>query len=125
MLYQREAKVSVEEVCKRLEEAAKASKFGVIATINLKEKMRAKGVEFGPECRILEICNPNQARTVLEADMTVSAALPCRISVYEQDRRVFVCTIRPTAILGLFKKAGLLPVAQAVEQAVISIIDTA
>ena len=80
-LYEREAKGTVEEVVARLEEAVKANKFGVLGVINLKEKMEAKGVSFGRECVIVEACNPMQAKKVLEADMTISTALPCRVSV--------------------------------------------
>ena len=74
MLYVREAKGSVDDVLKKLEEAAAANKFGVLAVHNLKQKMNAKGVEFGPECRIVEVCNPKKAKSVLETDMSISNA---------------------------------------------------
>lgn len=125
MLYVQEAEGSVDEVLKKLEEAAAANKFGVLAVHNLKQKMNAKGVEFGPECRIVEVCNPKKAKSVLEADMAISNALPCRISIYEEDGTVKISTLRPTAILGLFGRPELEPVAKEVEEAMIRMIDAA
>ena len=30
--------------------------------------LQANGVEFGPECRVFEVCNPRKAKTVLEEE---------------------------------------------------------
>jgi len=125
MLYVREARGSIDEVAKRLEAAAADNKFGVLGVHDLKQKMNAKGVEFRPECRIFEVCNPVNAKIVLEADMTISNALPCRISVYEEAGTVKVSTLKPTAVLGLFDRPELEAVAQEVEDAMIRIIDAA
>jgi len=125
MLYAKEARGSIEDVVARVEKATAENKFGVLGVHNLKEKMAAKGVDFEPECRIIEVCNPMQAKKVLEANMEISNALPCRISVYEQGGRLFVSTIKPTALIGLFESEDLLPVAQAVEETLMRIIDAA
>lgn len=124
MLYVRAAKGSIDDVLKKLEKAVTANKFGVLTVHNLKQKLNAKGVDFGPACYIVEVCNPKRAKTVLEADMSISNALPCRITVYEEDGTVKVSTLRPTAILGLFGRPELQPVAEQVEQAMIRMIDT-
>jgi uncharacterized protein (DUF302 family) len=125
MLYVREAAGSVDEVVKKLEEAATANKFGVLTVHNLKQKLNAKGVDFGPECSIVEVCNPQKAKSVLEADMSISVALPCRISIYEEDGTVKVSTLRPTAVLGLFGRPELVPIAKEVEEVMIRMIDAA
>jgi uncharacterized protein (DUF302 family) len=125
MLYVKDAKGTVDEVVARLQQAAAANKFGVLQIIDLKEKMAAKGVEFGPECRILEVCNPQQAKKVLEDDMRVSTALPCRISVYEAEGQVKVATIKPTIMMAAFGASGLQAVAREVEDTIIRIIDAA
>lgn len=125
MLYVKEASGSIDDVAKKLEAAATANKFGVLGIHDLKQKMKAKGVEFGPECRIFEVCNPVQAKTVLEADMSISNALPCRISVYEEGGKVKVSTLLPTALLGMFNRPELAPVAKTIEEAMIRMIDAA
>jgi len=46
--------------------------------------MTEEGVEFARECLIFEVCQPQQAKKVLDQHMSVSTALPCRISIYEE-----------------------------------------
>jgi uncharacterized protein (DUF302 family) len=123
MLYVRETSGSVDEVAKKLEEAALANQFGVLGIHDLKQKMNAKGVSFDSECRILEVCNPGKARTVLESNMAISTALPCRISVYEEAGTVKVATLKPTAMLAMFHEPELASVAREVEETVERIID--
>ena len=125
MIYAKETSDSVEIVCDRLDAATVANGFGVLGVHDLKAKMAAKGVEFGPECRVFEVCNPKQAKAVLEANMAIANALPCRICVYEEGGKVKVSTMLPTAILGLFGTPELDPVAREVEAIIIRIIDTA
>jgi uncharacterized protein (DUF302 family) len=125
MLYVRETNKSIDEVCNKIQEAAVQNKFGVIAVIDLKEKMAAKGVQFGPQCRIIEVCNPMQAKKVLEKNMTISSALPCRISVYQEAGKVKVITLRPTVLFNLFGNPELEPIARDVEDTLLRIIDAA
>jgi len=125
VIYVKESTRSIDEVCKKLEAATAANGFGVLGVHNLKEKMEAKGVDFGPECRILEVCNPKQAKAVLEANMAIANALPCRICVYEEGGTVKISTMMPTVLLRLFGTPGLEPVAKEVEETIIRIIDSA
>jgi len=125
MLYVQEAQGSVDEVAQRLVAAVAKEKFGVLGEHNLKQKMEQKGVDFDAECRVFEVCNPQQAQKVLSANMAVANALPCRICVYEQGGKVFVSTLKPTALLGLFQSPQLQPVAEEVEAAITRMIDAA
>ena len=125
MLYVKETTGSAKEVVERIEKAAADNKFGVLGVHNLKEKMVAKGVDFQVECLIVEVCNPVKARSVLEANMEISTALPCRISVYEDAGKVKVATLKPTELLRLFGNPELAPVAREVEETIIRIIDKA
>jgi uncharacterized protein (DUF302 family) len=125
MVYIKESGKPIDEVCNNIQQAAAKNQFGVLGVIDMKEKMAAKGVRFGPQCRIIELCNPVQAREVLEANMTISTALPCRISVYQEQGKVKVVTLRPTVVLSLFDNPELDPVARDVEDAIVRIIDEA
>jgi uncharacterized protein (DUF302 family) len=87
--------------------------------------MAEKGVEFGNACTIYEVCNPSQAKKVLDKQMDIATALPCRVAVYEENNRVKVATMLPTEILGLFGESSLAPVAQEVEKEIKAMIDEA
>lgn len=125
MLYVREAHGSVDDVSQKMTTAVAAEKFGVLGVHDLKAKMAEKGVSFGPQCRIFEVCNPQQAKKVLEANMAVANALPCRICVYEEGGKVKVSTLKPTALLALFGTDSLRDVAAEVEASITRIVDEA
>jgi uncharacterized protein (DUF302 family) len=125
MIYVKETTGTVDDVVARIEAAVAANQFGLLGVHDLKQKLASKGLDFRPECRIMEVCNPAKAKEVLEADMSISNALPCRISVYEDTGRVKVSTIRPTHLLRLFGRPELESVAQEVEDTMIRIIDAA
>jgi uncharacterized protein (DUF302 family) len=116
MLYVKEVLGNVDGIVWKIEQAAQNNDFGVLDIHDLKKKMAAKGVDFAPECRIIEACNPNMAKEVLENNMAIATALPCRISVYEEDGKVKIATIRPTYMLDLFDSPALKSVAQSVEE---------
>ena len=115
----------LDQACADLEAAVPNHQFGVMTTHNLKQTMAKKGVEFARECRIFEVCNPHQAKKVLEANIGISTALPCRISVYEEDGRVHFATVKPTAMLGMFGAEGVEAVAEEVEETMMAIMDEA
>ncbi len=87
--------------------------------------MAEKGVEFGNACKIYEVCNPAQAKWVLEKNMSISTALPCRITVYEEENRVKIATMLPTEMRGLFSGPELGPVAEEVEKEIKAMMDEA
>jgi uncharacterized protein (DUF302 family) len=108
-----------------LQASVQANHFGVMQVHNLKETMAKKGVEFARECLIFEVCEPQQAKKVLDQDMSVSTALPCRISIYEEGRKTILATLKPTTLLAMFNAPHLEGVAQAVEDTIVKIMKEA
>jgi uncharacterized protein (DUF302 family) len=126
MLHVVETTKDIETAARDVAEAVQRHGFGVLHTYDLKAKMKEKGVEFDHECRILEVCNPRKAAQVLSANMAVSLALPCRISVYEEGGTTRIGTMLPTALLGLFPGSEeLASVAKEVEEAILAMIEEA
>jgi uncharacterized protein (DUF302 family) len=125
MLFEVESSKTIEQVCQDLEKAVVAHKFGVMTVHNLKETMKKKGVELDRECRIFEVCNPHQARKVLERNMEISTALPCRISVFIEGNKVKLATLKPTALVLQFNAPELQDVAREVEDTLIQIMKEA
>jgi len=87
--------------------------------------MVKKGVEFARECLIFEVCQPQQAKKVLDQNMSVSTALPCRISIYEDGGKTMLATLKPTVLLALFNVPQLKQVAQEVEDPIVKIMNVA
>jgi uncharacterized protein (DUF302 family) len=122
MLFEVTSRKPLEEIDRSLQEAAARHKFGVIAVHNLKETMKKKGVDLANDTMIYEVCNPHQAKKVLEANGAISTALPCRISVYRAGDVFKIATILPTAMLGMFNNPELEPVAREVEDIVVAMM---
>jgi len=116
---------TVSEASSALQAAVQANRFGVLQVHNLKETMAKKGVEFARECLIFEVCQPQQAKKVLDQNMSVSTALPCRISIYEEGGKTILATLKPTALLAMFNAPQLKGVAQEVEDTMVKIMKEA
>lgn len=126
MLFVKQTSKSVEEVGQALEAAAARQSFGVLAVHDLNATMANKGVDFAATCRIYEVCNPHQAKQVLERNLQISTALPCRVSVYQQPgQSTEIATILPSVMLDLYKTEDLQSVAKDVEERMIKMIEEA
>ena len=125
MLIKLPTEKTVSAAADALQAAVKANHFGVMQVHNLQETMVKKGVEFAQECLIFEVCQPQQAKKVLDENMSVSTALPCRISIYEEGGKTILATLKPTTLLALFDTPQLKSVAQEVEDTIVKIMKEA
>ena len=116
---------TVSEAAVALQAAVQANHFGVMQVHNLKETMAKKGVDFARECLIFEVCQPQQAKRVLDENMSVSTALPCRISIYEEGGKTMLATLKPTTLLAMFNAPHLEEMAQEVEDTIVKIMKEA
>lgn len=122
MIFEMESHKDLTEIDSALREAAARHKFGVLSVLNLKEKMREKGIDFGNECTVYEVCNPHQAKRALEGNGAVSTALPCRISVYGTEGAYKIATLLPTAMMTAFGSPEVDEVAREVEADIVAMV---
>jgi uncharacterized protein (DUF302 family) len=115
-----------EQAAADLGAAVKRNGFGVLHIHDLGTKLREKGVDFEEQCKVFEVCNPQQAGKVLSTDMRLNMALPCRISVYTEGGRTKIGMIRPTQMLaGLSNNPAMAKIAAEVEAKTAKMIDEA
>ncbi len=125
MLFQIKCGKSLDEIERGLQESAARHKFGIIAVHDLRETLKKKGVDLAMDCRIFEVCNPHQAKKVLDADGAISTALPCRISVYGSAHEYTLATMRPTEMMKSFANPEIEPVAREVENVILRMMEDA
>ena len=117
-----ESSKSVAEIARAFPEVCAKYKFGVLGSIDIRQKLQEKGLVFDRECLVFEVCNPQAAKQVLDYNPAISAALPCRISVYQESGKTWMASILPTALLGMFPNPELKPVAAEVERTIVRIM---
>jgi len=117
---------SVQQAVEDLQQAVVDHKFGVLHIHNIKQTLANKGIEFENECHIFEVCNPMKAKQVLTIDMSMNMALPCRISVYQENGETKIGMISPSKMLAaLSDDKEMAAIAAEVEEISIQIIEQA
>ena len=126
MKYIVETQKSLDQAATDLEAAVAKHQFGVLHVHDLQATLQKKGVNFPNGCKVFEVCNPLKANTVLNEDMSLNMALPCRIYVWEEDGTTKIGMLSPKALLSaLSDSAVLAKVAEEVEATSIDIINDA
>ena len=126
MYYVVDTDKTVDEAAAALEAAVKRHGFGVLHVHDLGSTLRSKGIAFTEDCKVFEVCNPQQAARVLEADMRLNMALPCRISVYTERGKTRIGLISPKEMLSaLSTDPSLREVASEVETQTLAMINDA
>lgn len=114
---------TVDEAVAALEESLKKRKFGVLWQLNIPEKLKEKGVSFEVPYRVLEVCNPHEAKEVLSTNLMVGYFLPCKIVVYEDQGTTKIGMPKPTFLMEAVGDERLKETAQRVEKALQEAID--
>ena len=122
MQYIEKSNKSVQEVVDAILSTVPNYKFGVLHIHNVKETLKSKGIDFNKECQILDVCNPAYAQKFLEADMSLSIIMPCKISVYTDEG---LTTIAMNSLVQLVDDINpdLIESAQEVQEILLNIIE--
>ncbi|WP_050613981.1 DUF302 domain-containing protein [Bacillus testis] len=107
---------SVEEAITRLEASLKEEQFGVQFQFNVQETLQKKGFDFDSTFVILEVCNPKEAKRVLEEDLMMGYFLPCKLVVYEKENQTKVGMLKPTALTDMIDNEQIKAIAGSIEE---------
>jgi uncharacterized protein (DUF302 family) len=126
MYYLVETGKSFDQASEDLQRAVERLGFGVLHVHDLAATLRSKGIAFEEQCKVFEVCNPQQAAKVLSADMRLNMALPCRISVFTDKGSTKIGLIKPVQMLSaLSQNPALVQVAREVEEKTIQMVNEA
>ena len=113
---------SFDEAVAAVQQNTAAHGFRVLHVHDMAASLAEKGFPREP-LKIVEICNARYASEVLEKDITAVLMLPCPVAVYQQEGKVHISTMLPSAIAGFFPGKSLEFVAEQVELAVLAIVN--
>ncbi|WP_027414730.1 DUF302 domain-containing protein [Aneurinibacillus terranovensis] len=123
--YTVETNKTLEQAVLDIEESLKRHKFGVLWQLDLAAKLQEKGVDFTQPYRILEVCNPQEAKRVVSKNSLVGYFLPCKIAVYEDNGTVKIGLPKPTVLIDIVNEPTLKEIAQHIEQTLIEAVNEA
>lgn len=115
MNYEVRTEKSFEEAIKSIKDHLERFKFGVLWELNFKDKLAEKGLEFGRNVKVLEVCNPANALEVLEKNIEVAYFLPCKVVVYEKDEGMYIGMVRPEKLIEMLGDESLYGIASNIE----------
>ena len=114
---------TVEAVVEKLKTTLKEAEFGVLWDFNLSETLEEKGQAIDGDYRILEVCNPKEAKKVITAHRDGGYFLPCKLAVFTKDGSTHVGMPKPTKLIELIEDESLQAVARDVETRLTRAID--
>jgi uncharacterized protein (DUF302 family) len=121
--FTKELEISFEEALKLTTEKLQEEGFGVLTTIDVKEKFKQKlGIDV-KKYVILGACDPASAHKAIEAEENIGLMLPCNVIVYAKGNHVVISAIKPTIAMQMIDNAELKEIAINVETKIKHAID--
>jgi uncharacterized protein (DUF302 family) len=114
IVYEKSTDKNLNDAIKSLENNLKENGFGVLWQLNFKDKLHEKGLEFKDDFVVLEVCNPKQAKEVLEKNIHIGYVLPCKMVVRSENDKIYIGMTNPEVLIGLFESPELKEVAKKV-----------
>ena len=112
-----------ESVVELVKEQLAHAGFGILMTIDVKQKLEEKlDIEF-KKYVILGACDPANACKALLAEENVGLLLPCNVVVYESDGGATVGVVRPTVAMQMIDNLDLKRIAKDIERRLKGVID--
>lgn len=114
-----------EKAVEDLKESLAKKSFGVLWELNFKDKLKEKELDFDKNFKILEVCNPKQAKEILDINTEAGYFLPCKMVVYEDNNSVFIGMTKPTSLIETIEDNKVTSIATDIEKKLISSIEEA
>jgi uncharacterized protein (DUF302 family) len=91
MIVTAESAMAFDETVEALQKAIVDANWVVSGVLDVNKSMASKGIEFEPRVKIVQLCSPKHAKSVLTSSMGMSAMMPCTVSVWMgDDDKVYV-----------------------------------
>lgn len=121
--YTVETNKRVDEAVDSLQSNLMEEKFGVLWEFDIKDKLHEKGLEFEKDFKVLEVCNPKEAQTVLNENTLAGYFLPCKMVVYNDNGTTKIGMPKPTSLIEMVEDDNIKSIAEDIEQRLIGCID--
>ncbi|UXH43463.1 DUF302 domain-containing protein [Rossellomorea vietnamensis] len=121
--YTKDVSMNVKDAVSAVEASLKEESFGVLWNLDLAAKLQDKGLDFNEEVVVLEVCNPHEAKKVLEESMLVSYFLPCKVTVYTEKGTTKIGMAKPSKLIEMVDNDELKRLALEIENRLIGCLE--
>jgi uncharacterized protein (DUF302 family) len=105
----------IDEVISILTEALAEGGLGIVSDINVQSIMTSKLQEDFRPYRIIGVCAPGLAKSLISIEAEIGTLLPCNIVAQELDGRTQINFMDPVTVLGLANQPAINDIAQQVQ----------
>lgn len=103
MIITKESAMGFDETVQALQKAISEQGWVVSGVRDMNKSLAKHGVELGPGVKLVELCNPGYAKSVLTTDRFVSTMMPCTFGVWRaDDERVYLSRINMKLMARMF-----------------------
>ena len=85
MIVTHESELGFDETVAALEESIPEHGWVVSTVMDMNKSMAKHGVEFGSRVKLVKLCKPEYAKSVLTTDRHIATLMPCSFAVWESD----------------------------------------
>jgi len=103
MTYRVYSDQDISSVIQRVQDACQKHNFALLHDYVYHEILESKGFAIKRKVYIYEVCQASVAATVLTHEPNVAPFMPCRIAIYEEDKKVVISTQNMQMMLNTFK----------------------
>ncbi len=103
MLITAESKADFDSTVEAIQQRIEENGWVVSSVLDMNKSLSRHSVEFVPRVKLIKLCHPQYAKSVLESDRYISAMMPCTFSVWEDDEgKVFVTKMNMKLMAKMF-----------------------
>jgi len=85
MILEQKSAKTLEETVAAIQEAVLEQGWTVQSVVNMNASLAKHGHPFDRQVRVIKICQPEYAKSILTSDRMLSTMMPCSLAVYETD----------------------------------------
>ena len=116
IVYEKRTEKNLADAMESLKENLKKNKFGVLFELNFKDKLAEKDIELVDDYFILEVCNPEEAKKVLDKNIQAGYVLPCKMVVRSEGNDTYIGMTSAKALMSLYEESELIDFAEGIEE---------
>lgn len=123
--FAKQSQKSVNDAVQSVKEELQKQGYSVLFELNFQDTLKKEGEEYSGNFVLLEVCDADKAKALLDKNIEAGYSLPCKIAVYEDRGHTCIGMVLLSSLYGLTGHTELDPVAKEIEASLKKVIEGA